>query len=563
MKQSRGIPLHGAFGQPGPAWGTHTPDGWRVQDSINRTQTESLFGNREVRAFIDRHATYDQMIRASAQRSGEREAVICSGRRISWRELDDLIDRTAWGLLGAGLAAGDRVAVMLDNRLEFIVAVLACVRAGGIAVPLGTRLGPADVDYIVGHATPSFGITALEWRSRFPATSSMRRIFLVDGEEEEQRFDALAKAPAAPLPALRSEDTMMIVYTSGTTGKPKGACLTHVNFVHTCLHYLYALAIDEPQRSLLVVPAPHIAGFGPVLSVTLASGGTVVLMREFKAGKVLETIARERITYSVLVPAMIQLCVMEPSLPAYDLSSWRYCIYGGAIMPPAVIERFSTVSPQLRMINAYGATETCAVCTIMPPEMTSARPASVGLPLECDDIIVVDDAGRKLGPGQSGELLIRGPNVFKGYWNDDAATERAFQDGYWRSGDIGMRDADGLVYVQDRLKDMINRGGFKVFSAEVENALMNYPGVADCAVVGVPDPVLGEKTFAFVQRRELEVEGAALRDFLRQRIADYKVPDYWEVSENPVPRNQNGKLQKADMRALAMQMLGESRLRNS
>src|SRR5882762_5950654 len=288
MKQSHGIPLPGGFGQPGPSWGTHTPNGWCVQESINRTRLESLFGDREVRAFAERPATYDQMIRASAQRSGEREAVICNGRRVSWRELDDLIERTAWGFLAEGLATGDRVAVMLDNRLEFIVAILACVRAGGVAVPLGTRLGPSDVQYIVGHATPTFAVTALQWHSRFPEASSVRRIFVVDGEGEEERFDTLAKARSFPLPQLRGEDTMMIMYTSGTTGKPKGACLTHVNFVHTCLHYIYALAIDEPQKSLLVIPATHIAGFCPVLSVTLASGGTVVLMREFKAQAVLE-----------------------------------------------------------------------------------------------------------------------------------------------------------------------------------------------------------------------------------------------------------------------------------
>ncbi|MBT2334964.1 long-chain fatty acid--CoA ligase [Variovorax paradoxus] len=246
---------------------------------------------------------------------------------------------------------------------------------------------------------------------------------------------------------------------------------------------------------------------------------------------------------------------MEPTLPQHDLLSWRYGIYGGAIMPPAVIERFSAALPHLRMINAYGATETCAVCTIMPPELTTRFPASVGRPLECDDIIVVDPEGNPCSAGVSGEILVRGPNVFLAYWNDPAATALAFSGSYWRSGDIGMRDAEGLLYVQDRLKDMINRGGFKVFSAEVENALMAHPDVADCSVVGVPDEVLGERTFALVQLRGAGLDAGALRQYLLDRIADYKVPDFYQLGTEAIPRNQNGKPQKAQVRILALALV--------
>ena len=514
------------------------------------------------------------MIRAAAGRRPDAEAVVCGDRRVSWRDLDARVESVAHGLIDAGLAHGDRLAVMLDNRLEFIVAVLACVRAGGIAIPLGTRLGPMDVAYIVEHAKPVLAITAQAWAGRFPAQSSIVRKYLVDAAtsapgrtaagvdsdgttpSRSDSFDTLSTAPAQSLPPLCAEDPMMLMYTSGTTGKPKGVVLTHINFVHTVLHYLYALGIDTPQRSLLTIPASHIAGFGPVLSVTLASGGTTVLMRDFDAERVLATVERERITYSVLVPAMIQLCAQHPKLPTYDLATWRYGIYGGAIMPPPVIARLAGALPHLRMINAYGATETCAVCTIMPHELTSGFPASVGLPLQCDDIRVVDVNNHSVPTGGSGELLIRGPNVFARYWNDDAATAAAFEDGYWRSGDIGAIDAAGLVYVQDRVKDMINRGGFKVFSAEVEAALMAHAGVADCAVVGVPHPVLGEKTFAFVQPRTVDVTADVLRDFLAARIADYKVPDFWEVGDTPIPRNQNGKMQKAELRARALAARG-------
>jgi acyl-CoA synthetase (AMP-forming)/AMP-acid ligase II len=461
----------------------------------------------------------------------------------------------AGGLIEAGLIKGGRVAVMLDNRLEFVLAVLGCMRAGGVAIPLGTRLGSSEVGYIVGHAQPVIAVTMKAWASRFPLESSIARCFLVDADEPEQRFDALLVKSQSSLPELHGDDPMMIMYTSGTTGKPKGVVLTHDNFIHTCLHYLYALAIDEPQCSLLAVPATHIAGFGPLMSVTLASGGTVVLMQEFDPRQVLDTIQRERISYSVLVPAMVQLCATQADLAGYDLASWRYCIYGGAIMPPAVIERFAAAIPGLRMINAYGATETCAVCTIIPYEMTGDFPSSVGLSLQCDDIIVVDADGKKLPAGESGELWIRGPNVFREYWSDEVATSEAFCNGYWRSGDVGMKDERGLIYVQDRIKDMINRGGYKVFSAEVEAALMTHDAVVDCAVIGVPHPVLGEKTYAFVQVQGERMGSDQLKTYLQARIADYKVPDFWSIGDIPMPRNQNGKLQKAELREKALNLL--------
>ncbi|NTE84562.1 AMP-binding protein [Agrobacterium tumefaciens] len=530
---------------------------WTVSPDINKISPDVFYGSRRVRAFGKRPATYDAMFRAAVERNPEGEAVVCGARRISYRELDRLVDQTARGLVEEGLRPGDRVAVMLDNRLEFLQASLAIVRAGGISVSLGTRLGRDDVTYIVGDCDPTFAVTSGEWADRFPP-DVLPRLFLVEGARDGSRpFSALSGAEDVALPDLEPEAVMMIVYTSGTTGKPKGACLTHVNFVHTCLHYLYALSIDAPLRSLLVVPGTHIAGFGPVMSTTLASAGTVVMMREFKARHVLEIIERERITFAVLVPAMYQLCLMDEMFGATGLSTWVYGVYGGAIMPPAVIERFAAGLPGLRMINAYGATETCAVCTIIPHELTREAPASVGIALHCDELRVVDEHGQDVGPGRSGELWIRGPNVSPGYWNNPMATEAAFSDGFWKSGDVASIDERGLVFIHDRLKDMINRGGFKVFSAEVENALMGHPGVADCAVVGVPDSVLGEKTFAYVQQRDPTLSAEVLRKYLKERIADYKVPDYWTVTNDAVPRNQNGKQQKADVRILAAKMREE------
>lgn len=539
-----------AIGQP---LGTYSGGQWQVDPSLNRVVQRE---GHAYRCYEERPSSYDAMVRYSAAREPERVAVVCGDRRVTYAEFDELVSKTAFGLIQAGLTPGDRVAVMLDNRLEYLVAMLGCVRAGGIAIPLGTRLGPSDVAHIVGDAAPVIVVTASEWVGKFDTSAPVENMFVVDVPVNGTRsFSELLNSAPQRLPELDADEVMMIIYTSGTTGKPKGACLTHFNFVHTCLHYLYSLAIDEPLTSLLVIPGTHIAGFGPLVSVTLASAGTVVLVRDFDSDKVLETIEKEKITYAVMVPAMYQLLVMRSPVADYDISAWKYGVYGGAIMPPATIARFREVAPGLRMINAYGATETCAVSTIIPSELTEQFPESVGMALECDEIIIVDEHGNQVADGEPGELWIKGPNISPGYWNSEEMTKKSFQDGYWKSGDIGRRDSSGLIYVIDRLKDMINRGGFKVFSAEVENALMTHDRVLDCAVVGVPDPVLGEKTFAFVTTDAEGPTAADLRDYLVARIADYKVPDHWWIGEREVPRNQNGKVQKAEVRKFADELL--------
>lgn len=556
---SFGIPLEGDFSTSvdefGYPLGTFRNGRWCVAENVNSADLAER-RSFSMRLYRDRPQTYDAMFRAAVARTPEREAIVCGGRRITYQSLDGLVEMTASGLIRAGLKPGERVAIMLDNCAEYVVAVLACVRAGGIAIPLGTRLGSADVAHVVSDSSPRFVVTASTWVEKFPQSSSVSQMFLVDCASGASSFEDLQRAPSTRLPVLGSDDVMMIFYTSGTTGKPKGACLTHTNFVHTCLHYLYALAIDRPQRSILAVPGTHIAGFGPLISVTLSASGTIVMAREFRAAAILDMMERERVTYAVFVPTMYQLFAMDDALSDRDLSSWRYGVYGGAIMPPATIQRFVEALPRLRMINAYGATETCAVCTIIPPELTVGAPASVGLPLECDDIVIVNQDGSPVEDGESGELWIKGPNVSPGYWKNEEANDQSFKEGYWKSGDIGSRDSKGLIYIHDRLKDMINRGGFKVFSAEVENAIMEHPAVEDCAVVGVPDQVLGEKTFAFVKRSHDDLDEGELRNALTGRIADYKIPDFWVVSNDPVPRNQNGKALKAELRRTAVELAG-------
>lgn len=243
--------------------------------------------------------------------------------------------------------------------------------------------------------------------------------------------------------------------------------------------------------------------------------------------------------------------VMSPDLERNDLSAWRIGCFGGAPMPEATIARLDALLPNMVLVNAYGATETTSPTTIMPPGLNPSHPDSIGQVVPCGRVEIRDDTGRLLGPGETGELWISGPMVVSGYWNRDGANRDSFVDGAWRSGDIGTIDADGFVKVFDRLKDMVIRAGYKVFSAEVENAMNFHPEIVETAVVGRPDPVLGERVHAFVRPVEGSTLNAqALRAFCAERMADYKVPETFTLSPEPLPRNANGKLQKSALRVL-------------
>jgi acyl-CoA synthetase (AMP-forming)/AMP-acid ligase II len=275
--------------------------------------------------------------------------------------------------------------------------------------------------------------------------------------------------------------------------------------------------------------------------------GALVLIDAFKAADALRLAARERITHSVMVPAMYQLFLLQDDLAAHDLSAWRVGAYGGAPMAPATIAALAAKLPRLVLQNCYGATETASPATVIPPGRTADRPASVGVAVPCGELRVVGPDGAPLPPGEAGEIWIRGPMVVRGYWDHPEATAAAIGDGWWHSGDLGRLDADGFLEVLDRLKDVVNRGGYKVFSSEVEAVLLQHPAVVEAAIVGYACPVLGERVHAFVGAREA-VAAETLRDFCAARLADYKVPERWTIGSEPLPRNANGKLMKRALR---------------
>jgi acyl-CoA synthetase (AMP-forming)/AMP-acid ligase II len=296
------------------------------------------------------------------------------------------------------------------------------------------------------------------------------------------------------------------------------------------------------------VPASHVTGLVAITLAMYAVGGCVVMLRDFKAGAFLELAARERITHTLVVPAIYNLCLRDPDFGGFDLSAWRIGGFGGAPMPEGTIRALAERVPGLTLMNAYGATETTSPTTIMPMGRQAENLDSVGAVVPCGDVRVMDASGREVPAGESGELWIAGPMVVPGYWDSPDATAREFVDGYWKSGDLGSIDAAGFVRVFDRKKDLINRGGYKVYSAEVESVLSLHALVVESALVAVPDPVLGEKTLAFVVTRDAACTADALRQHCAAHLADYKVPDFFTFQTEPLPRNANGKLLKRALR---------------
>jgi len=479
---------------------------------------ERHFGERTVRCFAERPVSVYAAFAAACRARPRAEALVCGDTRLTFEGLRERSASVAGGLAARGVRQGDRVAMRLGNRVEFATTLLGILHLGAIAVPIGMRLAKPEVEYIVGQCGA--------------------RLLVEDAPEGGRDV---------PVAAVSEEETAIILYTSGTTGRPKGAMLTHFNVVHSLLHFQHCMALGPEDRTLLAVPASHVTGVVALMLTAWNARGAVVMMPEFKARDYLELASRERITYTILVPAMYKLCLLDPQFDRFDLSAWRVGGYGGAPMPAATIAELARKCPGLGLMNAYGATETTSPATIMPSAMTAERPDSVGLTVPCGEIIVIGTDGREVAPGEAGELWIRGPMVVPGYWENREATLQSFTDGYWRSGDVGSKDADGFVRVFDRLKDMINRGGYKVFSVEVENVLSAHPAVLESAIVARPCPVLGERVHAFVSLRN-EIGSEDLKRFCAERLADYKVPETFTLMDAPLPRNANGKLLKRALR---------------
>jgi fatty-acyl-CoA synthase len=476
-------------------------------------------------------------------------AITFDGYTTSYGELLDRIDRLAAELAAGGVGRGDRVGYLGLNDPMFLIALFAAARIGAVFVPLNYRLTAAELGYILADA----GVHTLLADARHAAVagpvltgSGVRRALALSAVPGwEPLADLLANrgrlaAPVHP----RSGEVAVIMYTSGTTGRPKGAMLTHGNLFWNNVNALLSFDVSQDDVSLVAAPLFHIGGLNVTTLVTLQKGGQIVLMPAFDPGQALKLIAEYRVTTMFGVPAMFLFMSQVPEFAAADLSSVRFLICGGAPVPETLISRYGQRG--IAFVQGYGLTETAPLALVLRADEVSVKAGAAGhavLPLS--DVRLVDAENNPVAPGERGEICVRGPQVMAGYWHNREATDAVIDAGGWfHTGDIGQADQDGYVYVVDRLKDMVITGGENVYPAEVEAVLYHHPAIAEVAVLGTPHEQWGEAVTAVVALNP----GAALTleelsAFARDKLAGYKIPLRLEFVD-ALPRNPAGKVLK-------------------
>ncbi|CAN1559139.1 CaiC Acyl-CoA synthetases (AMP-forming)/AMP-acid ligases II [Burkholderiaceae bacterium] len=529
---------------------------WPTQ-SLPAQRVEAWGNDRLVRCFVQRPTSLMAMLLNAHELHGQRDAIIDGDQRWTYAQMWHEVHRTAQALQIVGIESGDRVALFVSNRAEFIFVLFAVQYLGAIAVPVGTREQRPGLAFILNQceakAVVFDGALADRIPSKADVPSLQARLSLDDVVADDiilwSSLGQSVNNTELTSHTAQGADVAVILYTSGTTGNPKGAMLTQQNIAHSVMHFEHGMGLACDDKSALAVPASHVTGLIAIIATMVHVGGSVVVLPEFKAASFLDTVAREKITHTLMVPAMYNLCLMSPNFQAATLQSWRLGGYGGAPMPVHVIEQLAHEMPQLDLRNAYGATETTSPVTLMPAGANSLHADTVGAVLPCGDVRVMDDEGCEVAAGETGELWISGPMVVPGYWNNPQATMQSFTAGYWHSGDLGSVDPQGFVRIFDRKKDMLNRGGFKIYSVEVENCLTSIDGILEAAIVGKPCPVLGERVHAFVYAPNDAPQEPDVISHCRSSLADYKVPESITWLDQPLPRNANGKVLKRLLRA--------------
>jgi long-chain acyl-CoA synthetase len=470
---------------------------------------------------------------------GERTALASGATRPIFRELHDRVAGIAAALGKHGFRAGDRLAMLLPNEHDYLELVYACAWLGVIAVPVNIRLSETEIDHLIADASPR----GLIRHSSLPApTVALPWQLVLDQEPLDVQIDCHPEAIYDP------EAILALVYTSGTTGHPKGVVVTHANILANVDHLNYWMPYREGGVHLHAAPIFHILDF-PFMFAAPAFGVCQVTIPKFNAQTFCETVERERVTQSVLVPTMINLLTQFDKLKNYDLTSLETLAYGGSPMAPELVHRIREVLPNLKLIQGYGLSEAGFLTGLKDHEHTEDRLKSCGRTCPGIDLRVVDESGKELEAEGHGEMVVRGANVMRGYWNNSEETRYAFRDGFFRTGDVGYRDANGYFYILDRLKDMIVTGGENVYSGEVEAVIYQHPAVREAAVFGIPDLQWGELVAACVVRKSGKVLSEdELIAHCRLSLANYKVPRRVELSDNELPKSGSGKILKGILR---------------
>jgi long-chain acyl-CoA synthetase len=495
-----------------------------------------------TRNFIRRERSLREMVERAARR-GDKEFLIQGDRRVTFADFTSLVWGTAGCLIAdEKLSVGDRVAIVAANSIDWIVSAFAVASAGGVVVPLNPQWMNDELAFAISDCAA--------------------QLVLSDGERENTTPFSHIVRPGSTPPTVRidEEDPFAILYTSGTTGRPKGCITTHRGTIAQVRSVILAglqdrePTADRPRHQPVLLqssPLFHVSGLHAATCLALAVGmKTVLTPTPFDPRAVLQLIEQERVTSWGAVPTMVHRVVDCPDAASTDLSSIESISIGGAALPPSVLERAQAVfglKPKLG--NGYGLTEAHGPVTMNAGRSLLQRPGSVGRPGPLVDLRINDADDRPAPVEQVGEVCLRGPTITPGYWNRNADNHEVFLDGWFRTGDLGYLDEDGFLYLVDRLKDMIIRGGENIYCVEVEDAIAAAPGVDEAAVFGIPDEEMGERVAAVVRTSPgWPTSAQELRTFLEPTLARYKIPERFEFTSEPLPRNAGGKVMKGDLK---------------
>ena len=502
-----------------------------------------------------------QGIHRAVQLHADHPALLAAGFDLTWRQFADRVARLAGVLIDHGVEPGGRVAMLAANSPRYVEFYFATLWAGGVMVPVNSRwaipekvhcLNDSGATVLLVDSAAHADVPAL--RDACPALAHV--IHADDGDAGGfGDYEALLGAREPVADAERGgDDLAALFYTGGTTGRAKGVMLSHGNFLANSMTALVNLGIRQHSVHLHVSPLFHVAGGSRVFTTTVA-GGTHATIPRFEPELFLEAVQRYRVTVTVVVPAMLNSLLDYPHLDRFDLSSLELLTYGASPMPEALLRQTMERLPGIRFLQSYGMTELSPVATSLAPRYhvfegpDAGRIRSAGQAVYNADVAVMDEHDRPLPTGQVGEVCVRGPMVMQGYWRQPELTAEALRNGWMHTGDAGYLDAEGFLFLVDRVKDMIVSGGENVYSAAVENVIHQFPGVHECAVIGVPSERWGEAVHAIVvPRGGAPVDADELLAHCRQYLAGYECPKTIEVRAEPLPRSGAGKILKTELR---------------
>jgi fatty-acyl-CoA synthase len=505
-----------------------------------------IFRQKRKRANEPRMINLSSFIAFHARRTPARCALKYRGEDISYAAFDERIRKVAGWLAVRGIGPDDVVAVLMKNSTAFLELAFAVSHIGAVFLPINYRLSADEVGYIVGNSGAKLLIADEELA---PIAAGAAPVVLLDEAAQASASRVLGDGAPAPLCPRQPGDLMRLMYTSGTTDRPKGVMLSYENMYWKSADQTLVLGLNADTRLLVVGPLYHVGALDLPGIAVLWHGGLLSIHRTFDPELALAAIESERLNAAWFAPVMTTALLSHPARDRYDVSSLKWVIGGGERTPEARIRAFSDVFKQARYIDAYGLTETVGGDTFMEPGREIEKIGSTGRAIAHVEVEIRDDQGNRLPPGQDGEICLRGPKVTKGYWKDPAKTAAAFFGDWFRTGDVGHLDEDGFLYLTDRKKDMIISGGENIASSEVERVIYELPAVREVAVVGLPDIRWGEKPVAVVVLADNSaLDLASLATHCRSRLAGFKVPKDLVIRDS-LPRNPSGKVLKRVLRA--------------